>query len=302
MPLNYLQSATGVYNATPPLPAGLGEQATLIVNAYLKRPEGLTFVSDASGAPIYMSGAYPTLLLKTTGPISAGLNVVVGITGGVLGPYNIGEIVILDQGTTGIEEACVIASVVGNNITLSSVKYSHASGATVSVGMVITEDRNMPTKRSIARVSKWPVANILSVLGRYAYGRRSDQVGGLYQEMNLLSSVQTFGGPPEWIPIPTAQVDWSAANTTGEIWVPAGMLMAYYSDVRIKYVAGYPSVPDPVVRATATIANSIQTNPGMNGQIKSLTAGQSKAERLAASFLDNDTLLALQPFIARTMF
>jgi hypothetical protein len=79
----------------------------------------------------------------------------------------------------------------------------------------------MPNKRSVARVAKWPIINVVSLLGRYAYGRRSDQVGGLYQEMNLLASVQTFGGPPQWIPINVTQSSWSDQN--GDIWVPAGM-------------------------------------------------------------------------------
>jgi hypothetical protein len=158
----------------------------------------------------------------------------------------------------------------------------------------------MPNKRSVARVAKWPIINVVSLLGRYAYGRRSDQVGGLYQEMNLLASVQTFGGPPQWIPINVTQSSWS--DQSGDIWVPAGMLLAYYSDVRIKYVAGYAQAPEPVVRAAAQIANAITANGGISGNIKMFSAGDKRIQKFTSSILDADIQALLSPFKARTLF
>lgn len=299
---NYLGDVVDGYGLTFPLAPGLGEQASAIVDAYLKRPEGLVYQTDNTGAPIYMAALSPTLTFKIAGAISPGANVSVGVLPAIVRPDMIGEVLILDAGQD-IQEACVVVATSGNNqITLGTVINSHALAAKAQAGLVITEDRSLPSKRSIARVAKWPIASVLSLLGRYAYGRRSDQIGGLYQEVNLLASIQAFGGPPEWIPVPVAQCSWSDA--TGEIWVPAGLLLAYYSDARIKYVAGYPAngVPDPIVRASAAIAAALQANSNFGGQISALKAGGTSMTRFFASNVDADTLRSIDPFIARTMF
>jgi hypothetical protein len=150
-------------------------------------------------------------------------------------------------------------------------------------------------------VSRFPMGNVLSLMGRYAYGRRSDQVGGLYQEMNLLAAVQTFGGPPAWVFIPTNQCSWS--DSTGEVWVPAGLLLAYYSDVKIKYVAGYQTIPEPIVRATAMLARTmIADGSGFGSSLRSLSAGDSRIERFAASAMDSDVKNILEPYRSRLFY
>ena len=300
---NYLTGDPFAYGLPDSVPTPLAEQASAIVDAYLKRPEGLAYQTDSTGAPIFMAAASPSMTYTLTGGAAPGSGVAVTVSPALVKPDMVGEVLILDAKNPSLREACVVASTNGNNqITLGSVINTHAAGATASAGLVLTEERNMPSKRSIARVAKWPIANVLSLLGRYAYGRRSDQVGGLYQEMNLLASVQTFGGPPQWIPVSTEQCSWSDA--TGEIWVPAGMLMAYYSDVKIKYVAGYryDAVPSAIMKATAAVASALLANSNFGGQIKTLSAGGSSMTRFFASNVDADIMRALAPYIARTMF
>jgi hypothetical protein len=80
------------------------------------------------------------------------------------------------------------------------------------------------------------------------------------------------------------------------------MLMAYYSNVRIKYVSGYPEAPHPVVRATAQIASAILATEGMPGSIKIMQAGDTKLERFSSSTLDADVRSLLDPYRARTMY
>jgi len=298
---NYLQGVTDGYGLPSTLAPGLAQLASTIVDSYLKRPEGIIYIADNNGNPCAMAAATPSFTYKLTGAIAPGANVVVNVLPANIRPDFVGEVLVIDNGTPNIVEACVVVATSGDNqITLGAVQFNHASGAKADVGMVITEDRNCPSKRSIVRVARWPIVSVLSLLGRYAYGRRSDQVGGLYQEMNLLASVQTFGGPPQWIPIAVAQASWSDA--TGEIWVPAGMLMAYYSDVRIKYVAGYPSVPDPVVRATAKIASDLNSMSGIAGQIKMFAAGDTRIQKFSASTIDTNVKDLLEPYRARTTF
>ena len=297
---NYLDGIEDGYGLSLPLAPGLGELASSIVDSYLMRPEGLVYDKDANGNPCAMKAAEPSLTFTIQGALSPGASVVATVSPAIVRPDLVGEVLVLDYQSPSME-ACVVAATSGNNqITLLNVQFAHSANAAADVGRVITEDRSMPNKRSVARVAKWPIINVVSLLGRYAYGRRSDQVGGLYQEMNLLASVQTFGGPPQWIPINVTQSSWS--DQSGDIWVPAGMLLAYYSDVRIKYVAGYAQAPEPVVRAAAQIANAITANGGISGNIKMFSAGDKRIQKFTSSILDADIQALLNPFKARTLY
>lgn len=298
---NYLLGVADGYLLPSTLAPGLAELASTIVDAHLKRPEGLVYTADNNGNPCAMRAATPSFTYTLGGAIAAGTNVVATVTPPTVRPDMVGEVLVIDFTAPNIVEACTVVSTSGNNqVTLGTVQFAHAIGAKADVGRVVSEDRNPPAKRSIVRVAKWPIVSVLSLLGRYAYGRRSDQVGGLYQEMNLLASVQAFGGPPQWSPISIAQASWS--DSTGEIWVPSGMLMAYYSDVRVKYVTGFPTPPDPVVRATAKIANDLNSTAGIAGQIKTISAGDTRIEKFSASTIDDSVRDMLEPFRARTMF
>jgi hypothetical protein len=298
---DYLKGVTDAYGLPPTLPVGIATLASDIVDGYLKRPEGVVYVADNNGNPVAMAGMLPTQVYKVTGALSAGTNVVATLTPANIRADMIGEVMVLDFANANLVEACVIVSVTGNSqVTFGTVAFAHSANASADIGRVITEDRACPAKRSIIRIAKWPIVNVVSLLGRYAYGRRSDQIAGLYQDMNLLASVTTFGGPPAWSPITVSQASYS--DQTGEVWIPAGILMAYYSNVRIKYVAGYPEPPHPIVRATAQIAAAILATDGMPANIKVMAAGDTRLERFSASTIDADVKSLLDPFRARTMY
>jgi hypothetical protein len=298
---NYLQGVTDGFGLPNPLPPGVAQLASTIVDSYLQRPEGLIYIADTNGNPCAMAALSPSFTYTITDAITSGTNVVVTVTPPLVRDDLLGEVLVLDYGNPSLVEACVVVSTNGNNrLTLGSVQFNHAASARADVDRVITEDRSCPSKRSIVRVAKFPIVNVVSMLGRYAYGRRSDQIGGLFQEMNLLASLQAFGGPPMWIPIVIPASSWS--SSTGEIWVPASLYMSYYSDVRIKYVSGYATVPDPVVRATAQIAVGLINTPNLGGGLKMITAGDTRLERFAATTLDTDVKRLLDPFKARTTY
>lgn len=300
---NYLTGQTGLYGLPATLPAGLGEQASATIDAYLKRPEGLVYVKDANGFPAYMKGLTPTFTYTTTTAMSAGAGVLVTVQPANIRPDIVGEVFIVDKGNAGTMEAVVVQSIVPpNQLMLQNVQFSHGSGVTLDMGLTLSEERNMPSKRSIARYTRFPCVSILSLMGRYAYGRRSDQVGGLYQEMNLLAAVQTFGGPPQWIPIPINQCSWNDA--TGEIWVPAGMLLAYYSDIKIKYVAGFTAtnIPDDIIRATAQVAQAMISSGQYGPSVKTVAAGNARIERFQSSYMDSDTKTLLERYRARLFY
>ena len=129
---------------------------------------------------------------------------------------------------------------------------------------------------------------MISGLGRYGYGRRTDQVAGIFNEVNLLAAIQAFGGPPMWEAFPANTAGISPS--TQEIWIPAGILLAYFSDVRLWYVSGYQqsALPSPIKQATAMLINSLYSNPQFQGQISAIGAGNQKQQRFMASALDDD--------------
>lgn len=299
---NYLDGQTGLYGLPATLPAGVAEQASSIVDNHLNRPEGLIYVSDKNGNPAFMRALTPSFSYAVPGGIPAGQNVTVTVTPPNVRIDLIGEVLVLDQNNPDLLEAVVVAGVQGNNqLTLQNVQFTHGANAKMDMGMVLAEERSVPAKRSVVRYSKYPCVAILSLMGRYGFGRRSDQMGGLYQELNLLSAVQTFGGPPQWIPIALAQTSWSDA--TGEIWVPAGTLLAYYSEVKMRYVAGFPTPPDPIVRATSSIAQGlISSNNFGGGNVKSISAGDSRIQKFGPTYIDEDTRMLLKDFKARSFY
>lgn len=277
-------------------------QASLLIDAYLRRPEGLVWSPDSFGLPCYMMAQTPSFTFNSSGSIAPGNAVVVPLTVNVPAYSDmIGEVVILDRTNTGVTEACVISAMAQGQITLSSVVNSHSANCTIDLGMTIFEERSLPSQRSITRTSRPPV-RLLSGMGRYGYGRRTDQEMGLYNEVNLLAAVQAFGGPPMWVPFSPTQC--SVSLTTHEIWLPAGLLLAYFSDVRLRYISGYTynSLPSIIKQATAQIVQSFLMNPELSGMLKSIGAGDTKVERFAPSQLDADTrrqldLYRIQAFI-----
>lgn len=298
---NYLQGVTEGFGLPSSLPAGLGQIASTLVDSYLHRPEGLIYQSDTNGNPCAMTALMPSFTYTSTAAISPGTGVTVTVTPPLVRADLLGEVLVLDHSNPALVEACVVISTNGNNqITLGDVQFSHTGpNVKMDVGRVISEDRSVPSKRPVVRVAKFPIVNILSLLGRYSFGRRSDQIAGRFQEANLLASLQAFGGPPPWIPVLIPQSSW---DVYGEIWVPASLYMAYFSDVRVKYVAGFPNVPDPVVRATAQIAVGLAQTTNFNGGLKSITAGSTTLSRFAATSLDDDVKKLLDPFCARRTF
>jgi hypothetical protein len=308
MPSMYLAPSDlttyGVTNATT---AQILE-ASLLLDAYLKRPEGLMWMPDSIGQPCYTAGLSSPTSFPVSGGIAAGQNVVVPLPTGLQLSITgqLGNVVILDrasatQGQAGLVEACVIGSMTSTSITLKNVANTHAAGVVVEFGLTIREQRTLPQKRSIARLGSWPIARVHSGLGSYRYGRRDDQQGGLYADQSVLALMQTFGGPPEWIPFDVTAGDWS--DITNEVWIPSGVFLAYYSDVRIYYVAGFSqaNIPSLVKQVVASIIKAKINTSDLTGGVKMARAGDSAIMRFENSVLDADTREMLAPYRARLL-
>lgn len=305
MPSAYLLPSEYANYGVPDAAASDVESASTLIDGYLKRPEGLTWRPDASGLPAYMTGMSPTLTLTLPATIYPGNNVTIPFPAASAGLADLlGEVFVIDRDDPEKCEALTVSGVDRQNgaITFLRVAYTHAQNATMEAGLQVVEERELPARRSLTRVSRSPIVRLLSGLGRYSYGRRSDQISGLMNDASLLAAVQTFGGPPAWIPFDPSTSSISAA--TGEIWVPAGQLIAYYSEVRLRYVAGFPAngVPEGVKQATAALIRINNNFDDVPGSFRTFTAGGTKIERFADSVLDADTKARLEPYKLKLFF
>lgn len=271
-------------------------QASVLIDAYLCRPQGLVCVAGGNGLPAYMAALAPELTFASIAAFSPGVAVQVQVSG-PLQALQVGDCVVLDRINPAITEAAQITAISGTSITLAA-QFAHAAGCAIETGLMISEARYLPRQRSEVTLACVPVARIVGGTGRYSYGRRGD-AGGSMSDFNLLAAVSTFGGPPAWEIWP-ANAPAGIDARTGRVWVPAGVMLAYYSEVNIRYVAGYTyaNLPSEIKLACAKIANSISQDSGI-GNFKSMAAGDTKMERFAASHIDADVKAMLQPWRAR---
>lgn len=285
-------------------------QASVIIDGYLQRPEGLLYANDANGNPCYMINAKSSFVLNSVGSISPGTSVSVQVTGGT-NMLEVGDVAILDIDNPLLTEACIVVSSTGNTLILKNVQFSHSAGVSMDFGKTILEDKNMPSGRPITTLSRWPIVGLISGCGRYGYGRRGSSWNSTVDEYNLLAAITTFGGPPIWeiFNAPLAGID----PKTATVWAPSGVLLAYYTQIRFWYVAGwtYNNLPDEIKFACANILLAILNFP-IYGNIQSYRAGDTEIKfggsarggfyggYVGASYLDDATIAMLSPYRTRT--
>lgn len=272
-------------------------QACMLVDAYCKRPEGLIYVPDASGNPTYMARKPPGAQFSIVGGLAPGDNVVATVNGPtkMLGH---GAVLICDRANPSIMEPLNVVKAVGNQVTFLKVTQTHAANVVLEDGLVIFETKQMPNNRPLAIMQKNPVRTLLKGQGRYGYNRRGSSANYSLNEFNLLAVMTQFGGPPIWQEI---NMDITEFNPqTGECWIPAGIMLAYYTEIRMYYLAGFLAneLPDAIKFATATLINT-QTNVPLQGNLKSMKAGDTSLERFLDTVFDADTRNQLNPYRAR---
>ena len=269
--------------------------AEAVLNAYLKRPEGVLWAPDFAGAPCYMVGPSPSLTFTLPNGIAAGLNVVATVTGFVT-PDLIGEVLIVDRANAQLAEALVVTAVAGQSVTFGTVQQAHAVGAVLEAGLTIREERPLASKRPVMILSRPQIARIHSAQGRYGYGRRSMQSVGLYEDVSLVATLREFG-PYLWQAVDVTEL--SISPTTGEVWIPAGVYLSSFTDTRISYIAGFQTVPPAIKSAAAALVASALLYPQFVGNVKSFAAGGSKVERFQGMNVDGDVMQQLDPYRAR---
>ena len=308
MTSQYLQS--GDY-ATFGLPssttAAQVNQASTLLDGYLGRPDGLVWMPGGDGQPCYMSSRNPDIALIATASFGPGQQCVVPVSGPIQA-IQIGDCVTIDRTNTELTEAVQIVGIdyVANTVTLGTmaavgpngVVFAHAEGALLERGLQIEETFDVPKNRPLVQLNYCPVIRVVGGTGRYGYGRRADDAAVSIDDFNLLASLQKFGGPPAWEIWP-ANTAAGVEPNTGNLWIPAGVMLAYYSEVSIRYVAGFAqaNIPSVIKMATAQLITAMVNNP-IWGNVKSMQAGGSRVEFLTASSFSADVQRMLAPYRA----
>lgn len=299
MPSAYLLPADysnfGVASTTT---AGQVTQASVLVDTYIRRPEGLVYAEDSSLNPVYMKAMNPMGPFTIAAGLSPGSNVVATIAGPISTLFK-GAILIAEKDTPANVEPLLIVGIIGDQVTFGSVTKVHDALATYHSNLTLFETKQLPSNRPLMLLSKNPVVRLLAGQGRYGYGRRGGSNNYTLNEFNLLAVMSKFGGPPIWETIDISHADVNPQ--TGQLWVPAGIMLAYYSEVRVSYIAGFSAsqLPDIIKAATANIINAQSASP-LNGNLKLIKAGDTQMERFMDTVLDSDTRLMLSTFKART--
>lgn len=280
-------------------------RASSLIDHYLRRPKGCVWLGDSIGRPLYMKGANPSISYSTTALISPGSVVEVPVPNYVsLDDSIIGDVLILDRFIPNIAEAVIVKSARTGYLTFTSVLNTHdgiSIPITMDRGLLIEEERGIPGGRAVAKLSEWPVVAVLSAVGRYGYPRRSEQMLGYYAEQSLLLNVAAgVGGPPTWNTFSIANTSLNQA--TGDIWIPAGIYGAYYTDIKARYIGGWQqeNVPEDIKIAAATLVTSLGAAP-MGAMIRRFNTGKVQIERFADTVIDNDTKSLLRPYMANWM-
>lgn len=306
MPSAYLQPTDYAAFGIPNAQAQQVTQASVLIDAYLRRPTGLLWKADANGNPAYMTSLSPMATLSASAGFGPGNAVQVPVTGPVQ-IMQVGDVVVLDRGTPQME-AAQITAIGSATVTLGTtaadapqgLQFSHSTGCKIEAGLVITEQRYVPKSRTVVQLAQTPVVRVIGGTGRYAYGRRGDAAASSMDSYNLLAAVSQFGGPPAWEIWP-ANTAAGLDAATGQLWIPAGIMLAYYSEVKVRYVAGfqYANLPDPIKLACAQLVTALVNDPGI-GNFVSAQANDTKFERFAATNLSDDVKAMLTPWRARS--
>jgi hypothetical protein len=139
---------------------------------------------------------------------------------------------------------------------------------------------------------------ILGASGRYGYPRRSQ--AAIYPDlnygMNPLMIASYFGGPPGFTAIDVTKID--VMGDVGEIWLPAGIYLAQYTEIVVIYNAGFHPLylPSPLKQATAMVVrNFIARAGGVSSVLRMIVSGSANVN-FTPDLIDSNIESILAPF------
>lgn len=298
MPSEYLLADErvnyGVPNATTPQI----QQASILVDAHLKRPEGLEYIANSvDGSPVCMFAKTPSATFTVAGGLATGTDVVATLSG-PLQMLKKGAALTVDKSAVTKAETLLVKSVNGATVTFERVLYAHTAPATLEAGLLIDESKHLASGRGVMLMARTPVVQFFSVEGRYGPTRRGNYPFPHGMDFDLVQIASQFSPQGVWEQVNLAQLDFQP--DTGEVWLPAGMLMAPFTEVRVGYVAGFrrEHIPSQIKQVVANLIQNQAASP-LAGNVKLIRAGDTQIERFLATVMGQDELKELESFRAR---
>jgi hypothetical protein len=190
----------------------------------------------------------------------------------------------------------------GMTVTEAEIRFAmsliHSVTCRPSLWPEVYEERlEVPSDRQQVILAVTPVVRILSAAGRYSYGRR-DRRALNQVNYDYLAALAVFGSPPRFTEIDVDQIE--LYEPTGECWLPTGAFLINYTQVAIKYLAGYNQIPARILAALAMIVNEVCTK-GSSDRI-SYSVGRVSRRYATPSFITSDIYDLLSPYICRSLF
>ncbi len=201
-----------------------------------------------------------------------------------------------DYATYGLPATLATAQVVRASAVIDT--YCHRAIAVTSY----IERLRLPSGRNRVLLSYTPTVALApatiaytAARGRYGYPRRAASASQVFPAASILEVSSVFGGPPEWETIDVTAI--TGDPRTGEVWLPAGIYMAQYTEVEITYTAGYATIPDAVKAACAFIIMAYLERAAMAG-VKGKGITPPAFDR---TLIDRTTGAMLEPYRVRSM-
>lgn len=158
------------------------------------------------------------------------------------------------------------------------------------------ERKSIPSDRNQITLSVTPVLQILHCAGRYGYGRRDRRAMNQINS-DYIAALAVFGSPPRFSAINVDEIDLYGA--TGEVWLPTGLFLINYSEVQIRYKAGFTQIPDRINAALAEIINTICQKGASDRNVFSV--GRVHRTYLSSSFVTPMAYMFLEPYIVKSL-
>jgi hypothetical protein len=160
--------------------------------------------------------------------------------------------------------------------------------------MQYSERNRLPEGLPVTRATYTPLAMAQGAPTPFVSVRARHGIARGPHAATLAEMMAPFGGPPAWVDLDPARVDYNAA--TGDIWLPVGIFGIPYTEAELVYTAGYAQPPEAVKQACAQIIRNIESHPVAS--VRTAQMDRLQLEYFAGSFLDEDVRRLLAPFVA----
>jgi hypothetical protein len=156
------------------------------------------------------------------------------------------------------------------------------------------ERNRLPHGRPVTRVTHTPLAVAAGAATPFVSVRARHGIPRGPNAASLAEMLAPFGGPPLWVDLDPAQVEYHAP--TGELWIPAGIFGVHYTEVELTYTAGYSETPEPVKAACAQLIRNIESHPAAG--VRAAQLNELQLEYFSGSLVDEDTRRLLAPYVS----